>query len=69
LNQVARLKTGALASANDTIETNRIESDIEQARFDHQAKQFALQQDFVAKRDKLREEFHARVHEITEGSA
>jgi hypothetical protein len=69
MNQVTRLKAGNLAASNETIEINARESDLEQARFDHQAKQFALQQDFVAKRDKLRQEYHERVQEITGGEA
>jgi hypothetical protein len=65
MNQVTRLKAGTLAATNETIELNDIESDLEKARFDHQAKQFSLQQDYIAKRDKLRQEYHERVQEIT----
>jgi len=65
MNQVARLRTGTLAAATETIELNDTESDLERARFDHQAKLFALQQEFNGKRDKLRQEYHERVQEIT----
>ena len=65
MNQVARLRTGTLASTTETIELNDTESDLERARFDHQAKLFALQQEFNGKRDKLRQEYHERVQEIT----
>jgi hypothetical protein len=64
-NQVTRLKSGALASANETIELNSTHSELEQARFEHEAKNFALQQKFVLDRDKLRAEYHERVQEIT----
>ena len=63
--QVTRLKAGTLAAANETIELNDVETDLERARFDHQAKLFALQQEFNGKRDKLRQEYHERVQEIT----
>ena len=66
-NTVARLKSGSLAAVNDTIGLNDIETELEKARFDHQAKLFALQTEFNGKRDKLREEYHARVQEITGG--
>jgi hypothetical protein len=65
MNQVTRLKAGTVAATNETIELNDIETDLEKARFDHQARLFALQQEFNAKRDKLRSEYHARVQEIT----
>jgi hypothetical protein len=65
MNQVARLRTGTLAATTETIELNDTESDLERARFDHQAKLFALQQEFNGKRDKLRQEYHERVQEIT----
>jgi hypothetical protein len=54
-----------MAATNETIELNDVESDLERARFDHQAKLFALQQEFNGKRDKLRAEYHERVQEIT----
>jgi hypothetical protein len=65
MNQVTRLKTGAVAQTNETIGLNDVETDLERARFDHQARNFALQSEYNAKRDKLREEYHARVQEIT----
>jgi hypothetical protein len=65
MQQVTRLKAGTLAATNETIELNDIESDLEKARFDHMAKNFALQQEFNGKRDKLRAEYHERVQEIT----
>jgi hypothetical protein len=65
MNQVARLKTGAMSAANETIGLNDVESDLERARFDHQAKNFALQQEFNGKRDKLRAEYHERIQQIT----
>ena len=65
MNQVARLRTGTLAGTTETIELNDVESDLEKARFGHQSKLFALQQEFNAKRDKLRHEYHERVQEIT----
>jgi hypothetical protein len=63
--QVTRLKSGPLAAANDTIELNSTQSEIERARFEHDAKMFALQVEFSTKRDKLREEYHTRLAEIT----
>jgi hypothetical protein len=65
VNQVTRLKAGMLAATNETIELNDVETDLEKARFDHQAKLFALQQEFNGKRDRLRQEYHERVQEIT----
>ena len=65
MQQVTRLKAGSMAATNETIELNDVESDLERARFDHQAKLFALQQEFNGKRDKLRAEYHERVQEIT----
>ena len=67
MNQVTRLKSGNLAASNETIEINNVQSELERASFDHQAKQFALQQDFIAKRDKLRQEYHDKVQEISGG--
>jgi hypothetical protein len=66
-SQITRLKSGTMASVNDTIGLNDIETELEKARFDHQAKLFALQTEFNGKRDKLREEYHERVQEITGG--
>jgi hypothetical protein len=66
MNQVTRLKAGTLAATNETIELNDVETDLEKARFDHQAKLFALQQEFNGKRDALRKAYHERVSEITE---
>jgi hypothetical protein len=68
MQSVARLKSGTLASATETIQLNDVESDLEKARFDHMARNLALQQEYNAKRDKLRAEYHERVQEIT-GSA
>ena len=65
MNQVARLRAGTLAATTETIELNNVESDLEKAQFDHHAKLFALQQEFQTKRDKLRQEYHERVQEIT----
>jgi hypothetical protein len=65
MNQVTRLKAGAMSAANETIGLNDIESDLEKARFDHQAKNLALVQEFNLKRDKLRAEYHERVQQIT----
>jgi hypothetical protein len=65
MNQVTRLKAGMLAATTETIELNDVETDLEKARFDHQAKLFALQQEFNGKRDRLRHEYHERVQEIT----
>lgn len=65
MQQVTRLKAGTLAAANETIELNHTQSDLEMARFDHQAKLFALQQEFNGKRDRLISEYHERVQEIT----
>jgi hypothetical protein len=66
---VTRLKAGTLAATTETIELNDVETDLEKARFDHQAKLFALQQEFNGKRDKLRQEYHERVQAITGDSA
>lgn len=65
MQQVTRLKAGAVAATNETIELNDVETDLEKARFDHQAKLFALQQEFNGKRDRLRQEYHEQVQEIT----
>ena len=62
--QVTRLKSGAIAAANETIELNDIHNDLEKARFEYQAKEFALIQEFNAKRDKLRAEYHERTQQI-----
>jgi hypothetical protein len=43
---VTRLKTGALASVNETIGLNDTQSELEKARFDYDAKLFALNQEF-----------------------
>jgi hypothetical protein len=67
LNQITRLKTGTVAATNETIDINKRESDLEQARFEHQAKLFALSQEFNTKRDKLRQEYHDKVQEISGG--
>jgi len=67
MNQVTRLKSGTLAATTETIEINKRESDLEQARFEHQAKLFALSQEFNTKRDKLRQEYHDQVQEISGG--
>ena len=69
MQSVARLKTGAMAAVNETISLNDVESDLEKARFDHQTKLLALQQEFNGKRDKLRQEYHERVQEITGDAA
>jgi hypothetical protein len=69
MQSVARLKSGTLASASETIQINDTESELEQARFSHQARLFALQQEFNGKRDKLRQEYHERVQEITGDTA
>ena len=58
--QVTRVK-GGTAAVNDTIELNDVEVELEKARFDHQARLFALQQEFNAKRDKLRTEYDVEV--------
>jgi hypothetical protein len=63
--QVTRLKSGPVAAVNETIELNDVHSELEKARFDHDAKMFALQQEFCGKRDKLRAEYHERVQQIT----
>ena len=63
--QVTRLKSGVVAAVNDTIELNDTETELERARFDHQARLFSLQVEFNGKRDKLRAEYHERVQEIT----
>lgn len=66
--QVTRLKSGTAAiNETITIALNDTETELEKARFDHQAKLFSLQQEFNGKRDKLREEYHERVQEITGG--
>jgi len=62
---VTRLKTGAMAQVNETIGLNDTQSELERARFDHDAKMFALNQEFVERRDKLRREYHTKVGEIT----
>lgn len=64
---VTRLKTGTLASVNETIGLNDTISETERATFDFQAKNIALQQEFIGKRDKLRQEYVARLAEITVG--
>ena len=69
MQQVTRLKAGTLAATNETIELNDVESDLEKARFDHQTRLLALQQELNGKRDKLRAEYHERVQEITGDSA
>jgi hypothetical protein len=61
--QVTRLKSGG--AVNETIELNDVETELEKARFDHQTRQFALQQEFNGRRDKLRAEYHERVQQIT----
>jgi len=68
VTSVTRLKTGPVASVNETIGLNDTQSELEKARFDYDAKMFSLNQEFCVKRDKLREEYHARLAEIT-GSA
>lgn len=65
MQQVTRLRAGTLAATNESIGLNDVESDLEKARFDHQAKLFALQQEFNQKRDALRKEYHERVQEIS----
>jgi hypothetical protein len=65
MNQITRLKTNSLASTNETIGLNDIESDLEKARFEHQTRLLALQNEFNQKRDKLRGEYHAKVADIT----
>jgi len=64
---VTRLKTGALASVNETIGLNDTQSELEKARFDYDAKLFALNQEFCDRRDKMRKEYHAKIAEITVG--
>jgi hypothetical protein len=58
---LARIGGKQTAELNETIALNDVESDVEKARFDHQAKLFALQQEFNARRDALRSEYHAKV--------
>lgn len=62
---ITRLKTGALASVNETIRINDIEMEIEKENFNHQARLEALGLEFRQRRDKLREEHQARLAEIT----
>ena len=63
--QVTRLKGGTVAAVNETIGLNDVETELEKARFDYQAKLFALQQEFNTKRDQLRAEYHERIQHIT----
>jgi len=65
VTSVTRLKTGPVASVNETIGLNDTQSELEKARFDYDAKMFSLNQEFCVKRDKLREEYHVRLAEIT----
>jgi hypothetical protein len=65
--QVTRLKAGPIAAVNETIGLNDTQSELEKARFDHDAKLFALNHEFCSKRDALRSEYHSRVREITGG--
>jgi len=65
VTSVTRLKTGPVASVNETIGLNDTQSELEKARFDYDAKLFALNQEFCDRRDKMRKEYHAKIAEIT----
>jgi hypothetical protein len=63
---LARVVGGKQAAAiTDTIALNDVDQAIEKARFDYQAKLFALQQEFNAKRNLLRTEYHEALAVIT----
>jgi hypothetical protein len=62
---VAKFKS--TAAVNGAIDLNDRQAELDKARFDHDTKQWALQQEFCSKRDLLRLEYHARVTSIMGG--
>ena len=55
----------AEAAVRETIALNDVQMDLERAKFEHDSKMLALQAEFAERRDKIRAEYHARVHELT----
>ena len=55
------------AAVAETIALNDTQSDVDKARFDYEAKMFALQAEFRERSDKLKAEYHEQLQAITAG--